>query len=391
MTWNYTCCYLKAEDPLCYTSSQLYPLSIPKITTLCDGVHRYQRIVRGTLQSSTCAVMTMGIILHILCIWIFIRGSFRKIPSIRFFILLSLWNIVSLSTNHLSYVIKAFRPQLYTYKAFCAMFGILFIYPRQLSSCILALISIEHMFIMKYPFHRLLIDKYRTTVMIIVMLFIALPIPLDIIFYVTAAENTLSYCHINIELKSGHAYQVFRNVFITLTYALIPFIANLLCDFEVLRMIRNKMKKSTQSDTETDFNKRGSSNIFKSSLNQRTRMKLLMSVAFLVLLMPYYSHWFVTLLFDYPKYCKHLNNLYEDVQLCMGSRRPLFVAWERILRDINHSIHFFIYIVTSQAFRHDAKYFYWQCPIGFLRHGCKSGWENKDNVVRPMTLLDDDT
>lgn len=86
-----------------------------------------------------------------------------------------------------------------------------------------------------------------------------------------------------------------------------------------------------------------------------TVMLLVASMAFLILLGPYYVHWCVTYLFyDYPQ-CRFTRNLYENVQLCMGIFHPYMTVIEKAMRESNHAINFLLYWATSTRFRSDFK------------------------------------
>lgn len=84
-----------------------------------------------------------------------------------------------------------------------------------------------------------------------------------------------------------------------------------------------------------------------------TVMLLVASVAFLVLLGPFYVHWCIAYLFnDYPQ-CHFTRNLYENVQVCMGVFHPYLTVIEKGMRESNHAINFLLYWATSTRFRAD--------------------------------------
>ena len=86
-----------------------------------------------------------------------------------------------------------------------------------------------------------------------------------------------------------------------------------------------------------------------------TVMLLVASVAFLILLGPFYVHWCVTYLFyNYPQ-CHFTRNLYENVQVCMGIFHPYLTVIEKGMRESNHAINFLLYWATSTRFRSDFK------------------------------------
>ncbi|KAL7677916.1 hypothetical protein ACOME3_004146 [Neoechinorhynchus agilis] len=82
-------------------------------------------------------------------------------------------------------------------------------------------------------------------------------------------------------------------------------------------------------------------------------MQIVLSFAFFLFMMPYYLHWMATLAFKFRSYCRSLGNLYEDVQMCMGAEDPVWTGMERVMRDVNHSLHFILYYFTSPSFRKD--------------------------------------
>ena len=84
-------------------------------------------------------------------------------------------------------------------------------------------------------------------------------------------------------------------------------------------------------------------------------MLLVASLAFLLLLGPFYVHWCITYLFyNYPQ-CHFTRNLYENVQVCMGVFNPYLTVIEKGMRESNHTINFLLYIAMSTRFRSDFK------------------------------------
>ena len=84
-------------------------------------------------------------------------------------------------------------------------------------------------------------------------------------------------------------------------------------------------------------------------------MLLVASIAFLLLLGPFYVHWCISyLFFNYPQ-CQFTRNLYENVQVCMGVFHPYITVIEKGMRESNHAIHFLLYWATSTRFRMDFK------------------------------------
>ena len=86
-----------------------------------------------------------------------------------------------------------------------------------------------------------------------------------------------------------------------------------------------------------------------------TVMLLVASFAFVLLLGPFYVHWFLTYLFaNYPQ-CQFTRNLYENIQVCMGVFHPYLTVIEKGMRESNHAINFLLYWSTSTRFRMDFK------------------------------------
>jgi len=84
-------------------------------------------------------------------------------------------------------------------------------------------------------------------------------------------------------------------------------------------------------------------------------MLLVASIAFLILLSPFYNHWCLTYMFsNYPQ-CQFTRNLYENVQVCMGVFHPYLTVIEKGMRESNHAINFLLYWATSTRFRMDFK------------------------------------
>ena len=84
-------------------------------------------------------------------------------------------------------------------------------------------------------------------------------------------------------------------------------------------------------------------------------MLLVASVAFLLLLGPFYVHWCVAYIFyNYPQ-CHFTRNLYENIQVCMGVFHPYLTVIEKAMRESNHAINFLLYWATSTRFRLDFK------------------------------------
>lgn len=86
-----------------------------------------------------------------------------------------------------------------------------------------------------------------------------------------------------------------------------------------------------------------------------TVMLLVASVAFLLLLGPFYIHWCMTYLFFNYSQCHFTRNLYENVQICMGVFHPYLTVIEKGMRESNHAINFLLYWTTSKRFRKDFK------------------------------------
>ncbi|KAL7676086.1 hypothetical protein ACOME3_002342 [Neoechinorhynchus agilis] len=134
--WNYSCCLIN-EDPSCETGT--LPIEAQSTQDLCKSLSKYDTGHRGEFWIISLAIFIIGIISNLLCIIIFVRGRVCSNPSMKMFKVLSVFNVIALLMNVFSAYVRASVRSLYSSKIYCGMFGLLFLYSRQLSSCTIAL------------------------------------------------------------------------------------------------------------------------------------------------------------------------------------------------------------------------------------------------------------
>ncbi|KAL7676087.1 hypothetical protein ACOME3_002343 [Neoechinorhynchus agilis] len=209
------------------------------------------------------------------------------------------------------------------------------------------------MIVVKYPFNKNYVQKYRMLTLIIVMILLAVPVPMDFIFYVGAKDDRL-HCQVNPNVHNAYIYEVFRSVLTLMAYVVIPFIIMFICS--IINII--EIRKAGSEFKRYSSGRRSTTYIS----NQGVLMMLFVSFAFFVCVMPYYTFWFWTMIFNYPTYCRYTQNLYENVQKCMGASHPVLTHIFRTMRDLNHTVNFPLYCLSSNSFRSESLYYFVYYP-----------------------------
>ncbi|CAF0798124.1 unnamed protein product [Didymodactylos carnosus] len=316
-------------------------------TLFCERYDMFRHLLLTQLGIFTYVVVIVGIILNICVLFVLICGSLRRSTSFTLFVALTCFDLLSLASVLFGHLFRSIMTYLKTSAPFCKMFGIFFLYFRQCSSTTLLLIAIERCLVIKHPLCRHTFDKFRVPFLLSIMIMYIIPVPFDFLFFTSGNLHCEAF-----DSRNADRYQLFRGFFTVLSYAIVPFvgisISNLLIIIE-LKKSKERFTKKNDNGTMRRF----SSHVMDT--RGTTVMLLVASLAFLLLLGPFYIHWVITYLFHYYHQCQFTRNIYENVQVCMGVLNPYLTVIEKGMRESNHAVNFLLYWATSSRFRLDFK------------------------------------
>lgn len=207
-------------------------------TLFCERYAVYSRLSKTHLAVFTSTIVSIGIIFNFFVFLVLMCGSLRRSTSFILFLALTCFDLFSLASSLFGLLSRTEMTFLKDSPTFCKMFGIFFLYFRQCSSTTLLLIAIERCIVIKYHFCRYIFEKFRSLLLVFIMLIYVIPIPFDFAFYTRGSIHCEAFNTLH-----AHRYQIFRGFFTVFSYAIIPFVGISISNIIIIIELRESKRR----------------------------------------------------------------------------------------------------------------------------------------------------